>query len=200
MEHFLRYFLPAYLIVYVIAAFVWRSFFVWKQTGLNPVVFGSSDDAHSFVGRVFKLTFALIVVAVLIYSFLPAVHPYLLPIWWLEFQWLKLIGLGLLLLSLTWIVLAQSQMGTSWRIGIDNENRTALVQKGVFRISRNPIFVGMVMTLLGFFVVIPNVLSLLALVMGVTLIGIQVRLEEEYLARMHGDDYVRYCRSVRRWL
>jgi protein-S-isoprenylcysteine O-methyltransferase Ste14 len=31
-------------------------------------------------------------------------------------------------------------MGNSWRIGIDEEKDSALVESGVFRRSRNPIF------------------------------------------------------------
>lgn len=34
--------------------------------------------------------------------------------------------------------------------------------------------------------------------LGRTLIQIQVRLEEEHLRRMHGDDYQNYCQQTRR--
>jgi protein-S-isoprenylcysteine O-methyltransferase Ste14 len=48
--------------------------------------------------------------------------------------------------------------------------------------------------------VIPDALTLLALIMGATLIAIQVRLEEEFLRKTHGDEYARYSQRVRRWL
>jgi hypothetical protein len=57
----------------------------------------------------------------------------------------------------------------------------------------------MMITLLGLFIVIPNALTLLVLVMGVVLIQIQVRLEEQFLAKSHGDEYAQYERRVRRW-
>jgi protein-S-isoprenylcysteine O-methyltransferase Ste14 len=91
-------------------------------------------------------------------------------------------------------------MGESWRIGIDEGHRTPLVRKGVFGYSRNPIFLGMMLTLLGLFLVTPNAVTLLVLGLGVVLIQIQVRLEEEFLSRAHGDDYADYRRDVRRWL
>ena len=91
-------------------------------------------------------------------------------------------------------------MGNSWRIGIDSEHRTELVRSGVFKISRNPIFVGMMVTLLGLFFTIPNMVTLITLLVGVILIGIQVRLEEEYLTKTHGDNYIEYSRNVRRWI
>ncbi len=196
----LRPFLPIYLAVYFFIAFFWRSFVVWKRTRVNPVVFKGTDDAHDFIGRVFKLLFALVVAVVLAYSLWPEIYQYAVPISWLENGWLKLAGVSLLFLSLAWTLLAQAQMGESWRIGIDEEHRTELVRKGVFGYSRNPIFLGMMVTLLGLLLVIPNSLTLLIFVMGVVLIQIQVRLEEEFLYRAHGEEYRKYRRQVRRWL
>lgn len=103
-------------------------------------------------------------------------------------------------MPLAWMVVAQAQMGESWRIGIDEEHRTPLVRKGVFDLSRNPIFLGMMLTLAGLFLVIPNAVTLLALVLGAVLIQIQVRLEEEFLSRTHGEEYAEYRREVSRWL
>ena len=196
----LRYFLPIYLIAYIVAAFVWRSYAVWKRTGVNPVVFKGSDSAHDFIGRLFKALFAVIVALVVIYAFIPSAYQYVMPIHSLERTSVRLTGFILLLVSLMWTVVAQAQMGNSWRIGIDTEHRTKLVQTGVFRLSRNPIFVGMIVTLLGLFLIIPNVGTLITLMVGMILIGIQVRLEEEYLARTHADKYIDYRRNVRRWI
>ena len=200
MVRLLKYFLPTYLIAYVLAAFVWRSYTVWKRTGVNPVVFKGSDDAHDFIGRIFKLLFTLVAVVVFAYSIWPKLYQYSEPIEWLDHTWLKWVGIALLLLSLLWTVLAQAQMGESWRIGIDREHQTPLVQAGVFGFSRNPIFLGMIFTLLGLFLVIPNAFTLLASVLGILLINIQVRLEEEFLSRAHGPAYASYRRRVRRWL
>jgi hypothetical protein len=55
---FLRYFLPACLLAYLLTTFVWRSYVVRKKTGVSPFTFKNSNTAHDFVGRVFKLTFA----------------------------------------------------------------------------------------------------------------------------------------------
>lgn len=200
MENLLKYFLPAYLAVYFFTAFFWHSFVVWKRTGVNPLVFKGSDSAHDLIGRVFKLLFAAAVAAVVMYSTSERLYQYLTPIPWLEHPWLQTAGVVLLLASLAWTVVAQAQMGESWRIGIDEEQRTPLVRKGVFGLSGNPIFLGMMLTLLGLFLVIPNAVTLLVLCLGVVLIQIQVRLEEEFLSGMHGEAYAEYRRDVRRWL
>ncbi|PYS70102.1 MAG: isoprenylcysteine carboxylmethyltransferase family protein [Acidobacteria bacterium] len=197
---FPRYFLAVYFLAYVIAAFFWRSYLVRKRTGINPVTLKSSQSVRDFIGRVFKLLFATIAVVVIVFAFVPRYYDYLIPIHWLEQVPVRVIGSVLLLLSLLWTVLAQSQMGESWRIGIDEKNRTALVQRGVFRFSRNPIFLGMISTLAGLFLVIPNAVTLLTFVLGVVVINVQVRLEEDHLKTLHGDDFISYSRRVRRWL
>lgn len=69
----------------------------------------------------------------------------------------------LLLTLLAWMVVAQAQMGESWLIGIDEEWRTPLVRQRVFGFSRNPIFLGMMLTLLWLFLVVPNAVTLLVL-------------------------------------
>lgn len=200
MESPLKYLLPAYLAAYFFAAFFWRSFVVWKRTGVNPLVFKGTDSAHDYIGRVFKLLFAAVAFVVAVYCASEPYYQYLTPITWLERGWVQVTGAALLLVSLAWTVTAQAQMGESWRIGIDEERRIPLVRSGVFGLSRNPIFLGMMLTLLGLFLVLPNAVTLLVLGLGVVLIQIQVRLEEEFLSGAHGDEYVQYRRDVRRWL
>jgi protein-S-isoprenylcysteine O-methyltransferase Ste14 len=199
-DKLMRIFLPLYLVVYLAAAFVWRSYLVWKTTGINPVTFKGTDTAHDFIGRLFKALFAFILLVVMVFAFLPKIYRFMLPIDWLDHVWIRWSGVALLVLSLLWTVVAQGQMGSSWRIGVDNEHPTQLVQHGLFSVSRNPIFVGMMITLAGLFMVIPNGVTLLTFVLGSVLIGIQVRLEEEHLKSVQGRAYEEYYASVRRWI
>jgi protein-S-isoprenylcysteine O-methyltransferase Ste14 len=200
VDTLLKYLLPAYLVVYFGVAFLWRSYVVWKRTGANPYAFGKADNVHGFVGFLFRLTLATIVVVVILFSIWDDGYQRLIPITWLQHSALGLIGLGLLIVSLVWILVAQVHMGEAWRIGIDANTETQLVRHGLFRVSRNPIFLGMRFTLLGLFLVLPNAVTLTVLVLGDVLIQIQVRLEEEYLARKQGEIYQKYCQQTRRWL
>ena len=193
------YVLLVYLLIYFAVAFVLPSYRVWKRTNVNPVTFRGADTAHDYIGKLFKLVMASLTAAVIIYFFTPEIYSFLLPVVWLENRTTHFTGIVLLMLSLGWTVLAQIQMGNSWRIGIDEEKETALVQSGLFRFSRNPIFLGMIVTLAGVFLIIPNALTLLFLVLGFVLNQIQVRLEEEFLAQAHGTEYENFKREVRRW-
>ena len=70
-----------------------------------------------------------------------------------------IIALILIHLSLLWISVAQYQMSNSWRIGIDENNKTELITKGLFSYSRNPIFLGMIISVAGIFFILPNALT-----------------------------------------
>ncbi len=98
-------------------------------------------------------------------------------------------------------VYAQIDMGDSWRIGVDDTETTTLVRSGVFGVVRNPIFSAMVVFWLGTTLITPNVVSIVGYLVVVVSIELQVRLvEEPYLARLHGDEYRGYARSVGRFV
>jgi protein-S-isoprenylcysteine O-methyltransferase Ste14 len=115
-------------------------------------------------------------------------------------EWARSAGWGLLLATLPWIVAAQSQMGRHWRVGIDRTNETSLVVKGLFRWSRNPIFLAMRVNMLGLFLAMPTAVTLALLMCSELTVQVQVRLEEQFLLSKHGAAYENYCRQVRRWL
>jgi protein-S-isoprenylcysteine O-methyltransferase Ste14 len=103
-------------------------------------------------------------------------------------------------LSSIWIFVAQHNMGNEWRIGIDGINKVNLITKGLFSISRNPIFLGVIFTFLGLFLIVPNLLTAIILFVGIITIQIQVRLEDEFLLSKLGENYLNYKSKTRRWV
>ena len=200
MNEALRIILPLYLVAFFLIAFVGRSYLVWKRTGINPYVVGKTDRPIDFIEAFYPIPLGLILLTTLTYSFLPHVYVYATPITWLESRAIQVLGLVLMAAGLIWTAAAQMQMGKSWRIGIDTENKTELVENGLFDRSRNPIFLGMRIALFGFFIVMPNAVTLVAVVLADTLMQIQVRLEEEFLTGVHGEKYKEFCGRVRRWI
>lgn len=191
---------PLLLVLYVGVTFVWRSYLVWRRTGVNPYVLSREDDAEGIIARFFRLSMLLLVGVVCVYAASNQAYNLVAPIRWLERPLGQGLGVVLLAASLVWTAVAQAQMGASWRIGIDADKETELVERGLFARSRNPIFLGMRVGLLGFFFLLPNAVTLLTLVLGEVLIQLQVRLEENFLTKTQGDAYRAYCRRVRRWL
>jgi protein-S-isoprenylcysteine O-methyltransferase Ste14 len=98
-------------------------------------------------------------------------------------------------------LLAQVDLGKSWRIGVDPSERTDLVTDGAFGVVRNPIFSAMATFAIGAALALGTKTAWLA---GIAMIGAveaQVRLvEEPYLSGLHGDSYAAYRERVGRFV
>ena len=111
------------------------------------------------------------------------------------------IALGVALAGLLGMLAAQLMMGNAWRIGVDQDERTALVTGGPFGSVRNPIFTTMLTTALGLTVVIPSAITIVGLVMS--MLGTELivrRVEEPYLLATHGDAFRSNAGRVGRFL
>jgi protein-S-isoprenylcysteine O-methyltransferase Ste14 len=85
------------------------------------------------------------------------------PISGLDRPWLQTIGLVLPALATVATVAAQQAMGTAWRIGVDETERTTLVTNGVFRVVRNPFFSAVIGFATGLALAVPNIIALAGL-------------------------------------
>ena len=147
-----------------------------------------------------KVLIALLFIAVFIYSFSDKAYQYLVPISYLMKEVFMIVGLILIHLSLLWISVAQYQMSNSWRIGIDENNKTELITKGLFSYSRNPIFLGMIISVTGIFFILPNAITFFLMLSTYIVIQIQIRLEEKFLEKQHGQEYLSYKQTTKRLL
>jgi len=81
------------------------------------------------------------------------------------------------------------------------ENASHLVISGINRRTRNPMYLGMLLVLLGWGVFLSNALALvLALVFIPLMNSIQIGPEERILAEHFGAKFEAYRSTVRRWL
>jgi protein-S-isoprenylcysteine O-methyltransferase Ste14 len=78
---------------------------------------------------------------------------------------------------------------------------TVIVANGVYRFTRNPMYLGMTVLYLALAIAADSVVALVLVVPAVAIIryGVIAR-EERYLEAKFGDDYRRYKATVRRWL
>lgn len=81
------------------------------------------------------------------------------------------------------------------------ERSTALVETGIYRYSRNPMYLGMALVLLAWSLWLAAPLALLGPLAFMALIQrFQIRPEERALTRRFGPAFSSYCQRVRRWL
>lgn len=176
-----------------------RSLWMRVVEGVNPYVIDHGDAMHRFIAHVF---FAVIGCA-LVYFVAIAAAPSLearaglLP--WASGEATGVASVVLMALATLWTGYAQISMGKSWRIGIPQE-APPLRTHGPFSVSRNPIFLGMLGFVLGMALWSPSAVTLALLVATYVALEVQIRSEEAFLERQHGEAYRAYCARVRRWL
>lgn len=81
------------------------------------------------------------------------------------------------------------------------ELTSVLVKAGVYRYSRNPVYLGLLIMLLGWFVYLNNILAGLLVIAFVCYMNrFQIEPEEKALFKRYGAEFEDYKRLVRRWL
>ncbi len=181
-------------LVFFALAFGLRSLIQYRRTGSTGLRLPSRDaGAPEWIGSLlFAVALVLIVAApIAVLAGLAAVD---VP------TTLNVLGLALAVAGSAVTIWAQLDMGDSWRVGVDANERTELVTRNIYRVVRNPIFSAMVAAAVGLALTVPSWISLLAVLTLVVGLEVQVRLvEEPYLAAVHGDSYDRYCSAAGRF-
>ena len=103
--------------------------------------------------------------------------------------------------GIAFIVLARREFAYYGQPTDPGHPTSRLVNTGVFSISRNPLYLGIVITLTGVASAL-NILWILVLLIPAVIVCHYVLIapEERYLGNKFGQDYVIYFASVHRWL
>ena len=114
--------------------------------------------------------------------------------------WARLTGAVLSAAGVLMFALAVADMGDSWRAGVPVSEETALVTDGIYRISRNPAFLGFDLLYLGMALLFFTPPSALLSAAAAGLLHGQVLLvEEPFLRKRFGPAYEAYSRRVNRY-
>ena len=183
--------------VWFVVIFVVRSWVQKRETGDSGIRPGAFAADASTLERV---AYVLLLVA-----FAGAVGAPIAAMAGLEPLWnnsaMRWVGMAMAVTGIGLTYAAQVGMGAEWRIGIDRTEVTGLVTSGVFGLVRNPIFTAMIFTAVGFALMVPNVIAVIAVVCLVVAIEMQVRfVEEPHLRRLHGTGYEQYAAEVGRFV
>lgn len=96
--------------------------------------------------------------------------------------------------------LASLNLGKSWRIGVDSNEKTDLVTSGIYSFSRNPYFLSYDIVLIGVSLVSLSILVIIFSLTTMLLFHFMILKEEKYLEETHSTSYIEYKKSVRRYL
>ncbi|MCK9438090.1 isoprenylcysteine carboxylmethyltransferase family protein [Proteiniphilum saccharofermentans] len=115
------------------------------------------------------------------------------------FNFKEIVAFSLFSLGLMFSVVSILNIGSSIRLGLPNED-TVLKSNGIYRISRNPMYVGF-----GLFTISSMVYSMNYIIIALGLFSLIVyhliiKSEEKFLLNRFGNDYEIYRKNVRRYL
>lgn len=163
-----------------------------KNHGKEAVKFGKIDKSD-FIIPPFALFFFYIIFA---HSFsLPTIaHTTLF-----QSAGIEWVGVGFCILGVFNLLWSLISFRNSFRIGIDEKTDDALITTGIFAISRNPIYLSFASVLTGQFLIFPNWIIAVYLPCAFALFHRQVSLEEAFLKERYREEFVEYCKRVRRY-
>ena len=99
MEQTIKIFASLFFPAYMLVAFIWPSIRTYRSTGINPFVFGESDNATDYVGKLFKVNIALLPFAIIFLWFGNAAYEILMPVEYMHNSAVQIAGMVICTLS-----------------------------------------------------------------------------------------------------
>ena len=114
-------------------------------------------------------------------------------------QFIKVAAIALWVIGFIFLYVGRFSLGNSFRIGVANE-KTEFVARGIYKISRNPMYLGLYLTITGCMLYSLNVFYISLSIMVIIIHHLITIAEEKQLIAIYGDAYKLYCKKVRRYL
>jgi protein-S-isoprenylcysteine O-methyltransferase Ste14 len=111
----------------------------------------------------------------------------------------KVGGLCINILAFYLLFSGLKNLGDSWRFGIDVIQVGELVTKGIYRFTRNPIYIFFDLWFLGTFLINGTLIFLIFALFTMINLHFQIKIEEEFLRKVHGFDFIDYCERTPRY-
>jgi protein-S-isoprenylcysteine O-methyltransferase Ste14 len=193
LNDYLLFFIELFLFYLVL-----KSIFFYRSFGINPVRFLNRKNKKEFFAwqgmMLVLLSFGvLIVLQVMAYDIG-------FKLYFLEYYLFNFFGILFTIIGFVMMVMAHQQMGEAWRMGIDEGQKTILVSRGLYSISRNPIYVALLLQAFGLVLLLKSIIALVLLFILILNVRGIISQEELFLERHFGISYKKYKELVRRYV
>lgn len=113
----------------------------------------------------------------------------------------RIVGACIGFIGVAMFVISVLTMRDSWRAGVSKTDKTELVTRGIYQISRNPAFLGFDLVYIGIVLMFFNWLLFIVSIFAMIMFHLQiVNVEEFFLLELFGDEYLNYKKRVCRYI
>ncbi len=192
----LKYLLPfgiiALAIIFIFYLIYFTKMFIQKKQGIKTNQIGSRKEKklHIIETLMAIATYSIVLVEVvsIFINFNYSINI------------IRIIGAILGFIGDLVFLLAITCMKDSWRAGIPKSDKTKLVTNGIYKISRNPAFLGFDLVYIGILLLYFNPINLIFTLFAIIMLHLQILQEEKFMEATFNDEYIDYKKKVFRYL
>jgi len=195
-------YLQIFIVIIVPSVIAFKAVYLRFATGINPIVIGRGKGPWRIVEILSLGSLGLWMTELLLHSLHSSydIFPQAINVAFLRIGPVRIVGLILAGAGLLTFILAFLSFGNSWRIGIDRKRPGTLVTEGIFRLTRNPIYLAFDLMFIGVFLVNGTWFFMVFGFLAVIACHFQILREEEFLRRQYGDEFEAYRNRTARYL
>ena len=186
-----------YALIIFTGYLIGKSIYFYKKNKVNPAAFltaGNTKERILWSGLL--IIFFLFATLMIVNAFSAGIGFPIVK----ENGIMDIAGIFLVIIGILVMGLAQYQMGTDWRMGNDEQGNIHLVHKGIFKRSRNPIYMSIVVLSLGIVVLLNSIPAGILWLGVIILFNEIIKTEEKFLTKKFGQAYIKYKQQVRRFI
>lgn len=192
--------LASAIVATYLAAFYWMGTQAARKAGRSIWLFGAARGRDRLAAIGFRTAFVLAILSPLMTLAFPGLADIDLIRPDSDMPSLAATGVVLATAGAVVALVAQVSMGASWRVGVQAGEVGPMIASGLFRLSRNPTFVGQFMLLVGAALAAPGSAMIVSVGLFWLAASVQIRSEERILQQELSEPYRAYRHSVPRWI
>lgn len=192
LKHLLPFGIIALAIIFIFYLIYFTKMFMQKKQGIKTNQIGSRKEK--------KLHIIETLMAIATYSIVLVEVVSIFTNFNYSINIIRIIGAILGFIGDLVFLLAITCMKDSWRAGIPKSDKTKLVTNGIYKISRNPAFLGFDLVYIGILLLYFNPINLIFTLFAIIMLHLQILQEEKFMEATFKEEYINYKKKVFRYL